>query len=126
MYDAVADPYCYPGTPVLKNRAKLQTQKALDRFEVAMTTQRADEPFPPGRLSVSHYRAIHRHLFQDVFLWAGRLRTVRIGRSGNVFCYPENIGREMRILFKNLARKNICAIFRTRLSHGKQRRSLRR
>jgi cell filamentation protein len=126
MYDAVADPYCYPGTPVLKNRAKLQTQKALDRFEVAMTTQRADEPFPSGRLSVSHYRAIHRHLFQDVFLWAGRLRRVRIGRSGNVFCYPENIGREMRILFKNLARKNICAIFRTRLSHGKQRRSLRR
>jgi cell filamentation protein len=68
MYDAVADPYCYPGTTVLKNRANLQTQKALDRFEVAMTTQRADEPFPPGRLSMSQYRAIHRHLFQDVFL----------------------------------------------------------
>lgn len=106
MYDAIADPYCYSGTTVLKNRANLQTQKALDRFEVVMTTQRADEPLPPGRLSVSHYQAIHRHLFQDVFSWAGRFRTVRIGRSGSAFCYPENIAREMRAVFKSLARKN--------------------
>ncbi len=105
MYDAVADPYCYPGTTVLKNRANLQTQKALNSFEVAMTTQRADEPLPQGRLSVSQYQAIHRHLFQDVFLWAGQFRTVRIGRSGSAFCYPENIAREMRALFKSLARR---------------------
>jgi cell filamentation protein len=113
MYDAVADPYCYPGTTVLKNRANLRTQKALDRFEVAMTTQRADEPLPAGRLSVTQYRAIHRHLFQDVFSWAGQFRTVRIARSGSAFCYPENIAREMRILFKSLARKkHLCGLSR--------------
>ena len=105
MYDAVADPYCYPGTTVLKNRRGLRTQAALDRFETISTAQRADEPLPHGRLSVSHYKSIHHHLFQDVFPWAGRFRTVRLGKSGSAFCYPENIAREMRELFGSLKRK---------------------
>jgi cell filamentation protein len=48
MYDAVADPYCYPGTAVLKNLRGLRRQRALTRFETAMAAQRADEPFPAG------------------------------------------------------------------------------
>ena len=104
MYDAIADPYCYPGTTILKNIPDLQTQAALDRFEAAMTTQRADEPLPAGRFTASHYRAIHRHLFQDLYRWAGKYRTVRIARGTSAFCYPEHITREMRLLFKRLAR----------------------
>jgi len=42
-------------------------------------------------------------LFQDVYAWAGKLRTVRIAKGGNTFCYPENIDREMRRLFAALA-----------------------
>jgi cell filamentation protein len=49
MYDAVEDPYCYPRTTVLKNRAGLRTQRALTRFETAMAAQRANEPLPAGR-----------------------------------------------------------------------------
>jgi len=50
-------------------------------------------------LTVTHYRAIHRHLFGDVYAWAGQLRTVRIAKGGNAFCYPENIAAELRRLF---------------------------
>ena len=67
MYDAVEDPYCYPGTTVLRNRAGLRDQAQLDVFELDMTTQRAAEPLPSGRLGAQHYRAIHRRLFGDVF-----------------------------------------------------------
>ncbi len=102
MYDAIEDPYCYPGTTVLRNLAGLRNQRALTRFETAMAAQRADEPFPTGPLGVRHYRAIHRHLFQDVYAWAGRFRTVRISRDGSMFCYPENIERETRVLFSRL------------------------
>jgi cell filamentation protein len=102
MYEAHADPYCYPGAAVLKNIPGLRIQEDLDRFEAATTTQRADEPLPRGRLSVSHYYAIHRHLFQDVFAWAGKPRTVRLAKDGSAFCYPEHIGREMRTLFASL------------------------
>ncbi len=105
MYDAVADPYCYPGTTVLKNIPGLRDQAALDEFEAAITSQRADEPLPRGHLTTTHYRAIHRHLFQDLFTWAGRYRTVRIAKDGSAFCYPEHISSEMTRLFYDLNRK---------------------
>jgi len=64
--------------------------------------QRAEEPYPVGRLSVSPFKPIHRHLFQDVYAWAGRFRTVRINKGGSMFCYPEHIGAEMHRLFDQL------------------------
>jgi cell filamentation protein len=102
MYDAVADPYCYPGTTVLINKLGLRDQKKLDAFEAEITTQRAAEPFPRGRLSYGHYRTMHRHLFQDIYTWAGKIRTVRISKDGSMFCYPEHIDSEMRKLFGEL------------------------
>ncbi|HEY5331193.1 MAG TPA: Fic family protein [Acidobacteriaceae bacterium] len=105
MYDAMADPYCYDGTTVLKNIPGIRDQASLDKFEMVMTAQRSDEPLPRGRLSVSHYCAIHHHLFQDIYAWAGRFRTVRIGKDGSAFCYPEHINREMRAAFAALARR---------------------
>lgn len=100
MYDAIADPYCYGGTTVLKNIPDIRDQAVLDEFEAAMTAQRADEPLPAGRFSVTHFRAIHHHLFQDVYAWAGRFRTVRLSKGASAFCYPENIELEMSELFR--------------------------
>lgn len=105
MYEATDDPYCYPGTGVLKNRLGLRKQAELDAFEAEITSQRAAEPLPSGRLGYAHYKAIHRHLFQDVYAWAGKPRTVRISKSGNAFCYPEHIDHEMRRLFAALAER---------------------
>ena len=105
MYDAVDDPYCYPGTKVLKNRADLRRPRDLQRFELAMTRQRFYEPLPSGRLSVTHYCAVHHHLFQDVYSWAGKIRSVRISKNNSSFCYPENIEKELRRLFSSLKKK---------------------
>lgn len=102
MYDASVDPYCYPGTTILKSIADLQNQAALEKFEAAMTAQRSDEPLPIGRLTVTHYKAIHYYLFQDVYRWAGMFRTVRLAKSGSAFCYLEYIAREMKDLFSAL------------------------
>lgn len=102
MYEAEQDPYCYPDSDVLKNKAGLRKPDALERFETAMTFKRADEPLPSGRLSATHYRNIHHHLFQDVYNWAGQYRTVRMSKGGNSFCYPEHISAEMTKLFQEL------------------------
>ena len=37
MYAAVDDPYCYPGTSILKNKLGLKTQRKLDAFESEMS-----------------------------------------------------------------------------------------
>jgi cell filamentation protein len=105
MYEAEQDPYCYPGTSVLINRLDIRDQAALDAFEADISAERSSQEVPPGSLDYDHYLAIHRHLFQDVYEWAGEIRTVRIAKEGSAFCYPEHIDREMRRLFSELDRQ---------------------
>jgi cell filamentation protein len=90
---------------VLINCAGLRDQTGLDDFEAEMTSLRFSEPFPDGRLSYRHYLAVHRHLFRDVYPWAGKIRTVRVAKGDNAFCYPEHIDREMRQLFTELSKQ---------------------
>ena len=103
MYEAIDDPYCYPGTTVLKKKLGLRKQDDLDNFEAEISLQRSAEPLPAGKLTYPHYCAIHRHLFQDVYTWAGKPRTVRVAKGGSMFCYPESIDREAKKLFRQLA-----------------------
>jgi len=99
MYAAEPDPYCYPNSDVLINLPGLRSADQLEAFELVATTQRADEPLPAGRLSVTHYRRVHHHLFQDVYPWAGKFRTVRLSKGTSTFCYPEHIPDQMTRLF---------------------------
>ncbi|HUZ04399.1 MAG TPA: Fic family protein [Acidobacteriaceae bacterium] len=101
-YAAFDDPYVYKGATVLKNRLGIRDQETLEAFEVEMSTLRAEEPMPSGRFDAAHYRKIHHFLFQDVYRWAGRYRTVRMAKDQNVFCYPEHISEQMDKLFEQL------------------------
>jgi cell filamentation protein len=101
-YDAFDDPYCYPGTTVLKNLLNIEDQNILDAFEVEISTLRSEEPLPEGNFDAAHYREVHHHLFQDVYEWAGKYRTVRTSKGGNAFCYPEYISAQMDTLFEGL------------------------
>jgi cell filamentation protein len=103
-YDAFKDPYSYRGSNCLKNKLGLRDQAVLQAFELEMSSLRAEEPLPNGRFGPAHYRQVHRHLFQDVYRWAGRYRTIRTAKDGNWFCFPEYIEREMDQLFRRLKR----------------------
>ncbi|TCS13670.1 Fic family protein [Caulobacter sp. BK020] len=48
-------------------------------------TQRIAEGSPSGAFDLAHLRAIHRHLFQDIYDWAGEIRTVEIAKDGHQF-----------------------------------------
>jgi cell filamentation protein len=102
MYDAADDPYTYENSTVLVNKLGLRDQGELDNFEAEITNARAGEPLPEGDLDFAHYCAIHRHLFQDVFDWAGAPRTVRISKQGSAFCFPEHIDAQATKLSSNL------------------------
>ena len=73
-YDSFRDPYCYKNSFVLKNRAGLRDAVALERLEGELSTYRVQELLPSGRFDPKHYRAVHHHLFQDIYRWAGRYR----------------------------------------------------
>ena len=71
------DPYCYPGTDLLRNKPDLKSHAALERFERVMVRERmatAPLDFP---ISDAGCKDIHRYLFQDVYDWAGETRTAR-------------------------------------------------
>lgn len=102
MYDAVDDPYTYLNSTVLVNKLDLRSQAELDAFEAEISSARAEEPLPDGLLDFAHYKAVHHHLFQDVYAWAGEARTVRISKGGNPFCFPENIESQAAKLFADL------------------------
>ena len=104
MYDAVEDPYTYKNSTVLINKLDLRTQAELDDFEAEISSARSEEPLPDGNLDFEHFCAVHRHLFQDVYEWAGQPRTVRISKGGNPFCFPENIRIQANNLFGGLRR----------------------
>ena len=73
-----ADPYTYPGSAVLRNKLGLTDAAKLDRLERQLVSQRAAEGIPDGDFDLAHLRAIHRHLFQDVYEWAGRTHDERV------------------------------------------------
>lgn len=108
-YNAVEDPFCYPGTHVLRNKADIEDQDQLDEFEQLMFDSRAYEALPEGNLDFAHYRALHRHFFQDVYDWAGEARTIRTGKGSNWFCYPEYITPEAEKLFAQLEEREYLA-----------------
>src|SRR5882672_2586052 len=88
------DPYVYPGTNVLRNLRDIRDPDRLAKFEMDMTTRRVDELSRdprPGRFDSAHLQGIHHYIFQDVYPWAGELRTVNIGKSGDLFALKEHI-----------------------------------
>lgn len=74
-----------------------------------MTLTRAEEDWPVGVLDYAHYCALHHHMFQDVYDWAGKPRNIRIGKGGNWFCYPEYIESEMQRIFEALLVDNLLS-----------------
>jgi cell filamentation protein len=101
-YDAFDDPYYYKGTNCLKNRLGLRDPALLEALELETSSLRSLQPMPAGRFNPAHYRRVHRHLFTDVYRWAGNYRTVRTAKAGNWFCYPEYIAGEMNRLLERL------------------------
>ena len=85
---AGTDHFTYPDSDVLRNMADIRNQEALDAFEADATAIRMLELYEApisGEFDLGHLCASHRHLFQDVYEWAGQLRTVDISKGDSRF-----------------------------------------
>lgn len=104
-----SDPYVYPGTQVLKNKPGIRSEQGLAVYEYEQTAFRIDElrekPIA-GRFDLNHLKAIHKHLFQDVYAWAGEVRSVLITKGGSQFAAPAFIEGYAGTLAAALAKEN--------------------
>lgn len=115
--------YCFPGSDVLINKLWIIDRDTLEAAEIELTQVRIDQ-FEPDfdDLSLSALRTIHFHLFQDLYDWAGELRTVDISKGGTRFANFGRIEPEADKLFRQLAQEDYLVglprdLFVARLAH---------
>lgn len=97
--------YCYPGTNTLINHFDIKDPHRLHRVEKQFSFRRSLElmykPIP-GELNFEYLKKIHHYLFQDVYPFAGKIRTENIGKGGYKFLDCAYIERGASYVFQNL------------------------
>jgi len=88
-YHYVDPDYVYtdPKIGVLRNRENIGDKQLLLVFESMKVSVRLEElqAKPIKIRNSSTLLDMHKYLFQDIYLWAGKIRTVEISKSGNSF-----------------------------------------
>ena len=100
------DPYLDPRTGLFRNRLGLTDRAELATAEKRLTTARIGQLRQrrlPGNYDLDHLRVFHWTIFQDVYPWAGQLRTVLIVKAGASFCLPHQIVDTAADVFGRLA-----------------------
>ena len=99
--------YCYPGINVLKNKLDIRDLDTLHEAERDYSAVRQAELVGQGvtgDFSFKHLCSIHKHLFSDVYSWAGKTRTVDISK-GTVFCLVQFIESQFDDLYRKLKKE---------------------
>lgn len=97
------DPYLWQNDDVLKNRLEIHDAAQLLKAELAFSAARlATLELGPATIGLPFLRHIHRTLFQDIYSWAGELRTIDIWRDETPFCHFEYIEKEGNALMDAL------------------------
>ncbi|MCF5468272.1 putative adenosine monophosphate-protein transferase Fic [Pseudomonas syringae] len=106
-YGSDQDPYCYPGTSILKNRLNLISDGLLAEAERALSEVALSLiEFAPPPYDLPYLKYLHRLLFADLYDWAGELRTVDISKGNTRFCTTTRIEPEAKKIFAPLADAN--------------------
>jgi len=107
------NPYLDESAGVLFNKLGINNPQKLKEAEDELTRLRLSQltarPIP-GNFDLSHLQAIHRHIFQDVYPWAGQFRqnydAVKldyVGGPARRFTPSAEIERECKALFTSLS-----------------------
>lgn len=81
------DPYLYEDAEVLRNKLDIRQQELLDEAEADYVVFRLKDlalnPLP-GDYHTVHFLKMHEFIFQDIFEWAGKPRTISIYKEEDV------------------------------------------
>ena len=100
---------CYPGTTVLINKFGIKDEKTLLQAEIEITHEasaRWEITPEASTFDFEHYKAIHKHLFYDLYDWAGQTRNVDIAKKGTRFCPHDDIEDLARRIFAGLQKSS--------------------
>lgn len=104
--------YTDPETGVLRNLANITDEDILRFAESGAFTKRAIELYenPIKINNVEDLFAVHKHLFQDIYAWAGKKRNVEISKDGKQFFPTSHFGNAFKYInfliseYKNISK----------------------
>jgi cell filamentation protein len=109
-YDTSGNPEdeYYSGTSVLINLEDIRDPEELLERETELQLAAYEQMFTPFDESITPdlplFYYLHHLMFSQLYVWAGRPRTVGISKGGTPFCPPQNIDGMMRSNFAELER----------------------
>lgn len=99
-----AEKYCYPGTEVPINKLDAKDEMSLKAAVAEQMAKKQAELAETGGLGgnyrLEHFQKFHEFLFEDVFDWAGQVRTVDIDDPR--FTKAADIVEEAKVVFLRL------------------------
>lgn len=106
------DPYTYSNSLVLKNKLDIRDAKILSQVETEIYDVMVRKEPPTGEFDYKHLQALHKHLFSEVYEWAGETRVVNLAKKtdyagSTMFAMFDRIEPEIN---KTLARLNVVAV----------------
>lgn len=100
--------YCYQDSCILKNKLGIKNKEQLEEAERNITALRILQ-LKTGELrgepNFKYLCKIHKHIFGDIYSWAGKIRTVDISK-GNMFCNSQFILENAEDIFNRLKKEN--------------------
>ena len=100
------DHYLDLETGVLKNKLGIRNKVILEQREADYAAARAYElaqtPIK-GNFDLDHLKALHKHLFGDVYAWAGEIRDIDLAKGNSYFANHTHIVSASRPIFTKLA-----------------------
>jgi cell filamentation protein len=105
-----SDPHSERGHACPRNKFGITDYAELQVIEVQFGVKRAGELRDlgiTGKFDSAHLRSIHRHLFQDVFPWAGEFRVVNISKGNSMFGPALHIASALEDALGKLKREDL-------------------
>jgi cell filamentation protein len=105
--------YTDPKTGLLRNLQDISDPEVLIFFESGAVAKRLQQLYenPIKIKGIDSLFVIHKHLFQDIYIWAGKKRIVEISKNGkqffpithfdNAYRYVETLITESKKIPKN-------------------------
>lgn len=97
--------YTDPDTGLLRNKQDITDPDVLLFVESGAVTKRLQELYesPTKIKGIDSLFEIHKHLFQDIYVWAGKNRTVEISKDGKQFFPTSHFNNAFRYIDQIIA-----------------------
>lgn len=100
---------CYPDTNVLVNLFNIKDEGDFAEVESVLVSSQMTHWLCAPRcdsFDFNHYLSIHQFLFQDLFSWAGTVRSINLSKKGTRFCPASEIESLATPIFARLKEKD--------------------